>query len=149
MGRRPAPRRVTGNRSWGCTRTGRLEGGIGPAEETPIGAAGDPAERELRAKYHDWCSARLAERFLQLSPSEIYELAERAPAAGSGGVAPQLVRDALPDAGNDPFRELIERVTEVLIAEVGLPTFEQWAAAYEASPAEIERDLLGFWRDAT
>jgi hypothetical protein len=83
-----------------------------------------------------------------LSPSEIYELAERAPAEGSGGVAPKLVWEALPDAGSDPFRALIERVTEVLISEVGLPTFEQWAAAYEAAPAEIERDLLGFWRES-
>ena len=29
----------------------------------------------LRAKYLDWCSARLAERFLDLSPEEIYALA--------------------------------------------------------------------------
>ena len=32
----------------------------------------------LRAKYLDWCSARIAERFLALSPDEIYQLAERA-----------------------------------------------------------------------
>ena len=32
-------------------------------------------ESTLRAKYLDWCSARLAERFLDLSPEEIYALA--------------------------------------------------------------------------
>ena len=39
----------------------------------------DPeAGRVLRAKYLDWCSARIADRFLRLTPEEIYKLAERA-----------------------------------------------------------------------
>lgn len=131
-------------------RTGRLEGGIGPAEENPAGGRSEPAEeRELKAKYHDWCSARLAERFLQLSPAEIYDMAERVPETGGGGVAPRLVGERLPEAGSVQFRHLIARLTEVLAAEVGLPTFEQWEAAYRASPAEIERDLLGFWKESS
>ena len=36
---------------------------------------GETGEGTLRAKYLDWCSARLAERFLDLSPEEIYALA--------------------------------------------------------------------------
>lgn len=40
---------------------------------------GDPAEdRVLRAKYLDWCSARIADRFLELTPDQIYELAHPA-----------------------------------------------------------------------
>lgn len=35
-------------------------------------------ERVLRAKYLDWCSARIAERFLELTPDQIYELAHPA-----------------------------------------------------------------------
>ncbi|MFO7894110.1 MAG: hypothetical protein R6U63_10260 [Longimicrobiales bacterium] len=39
---------------------------------------GGTGESTLRAKYLDWCSARLAERFLDLSPEEIYALARPA-----------------------------------------------------------------------
>lgn len=34
-------------------------------------------ERILRAKYLDWCSARVADRFLALTPEQIYDLAHR------------------------------------------------------------------------
>jgi hypothetical protein len=60
----------------------------------------DPAgERILRAKYLDWCSARVADRFLELTPDQIYELAhwrsgdggeQSSPPLGSGEVSPTL-----------------------------------------------------------
>jgi hypothetical protein len=54
----------------------------------------------------------------------------------------------LPEAGSEAFRELIARVTDTLVAELGLPTFEQWSEAYRADPAPFEQDLLGLWREA-
>ena len=42
----------------------------------------------LRAKYLDWCSARLAERFLDLSPEEIYALARPDAPDASGSSEP-------------------------------------------------------------
>jgi hypothetical protein len=46
----------------------------------------DPAECGLlRAKYLDWCSAQVADRFLRLTPDQIYELAEQASREGGGG----------------------------------------------------------------
>lgn len=32
-------------------------------------------DRVLRAKYLDWCSAKVADRFLELTPDQIYDLA--------------------------------------------------------------------------
>jgi hypothetical protein len=114
-------------------------------------------EQELRAKYLDWCSARLADRFLALSPDEIYELAERAShgredahvAIGASGSAawPINTRNLAEAAVTEPenFRILIARVTEVL-AET-LPTYEDWVEAYQADPARYDEELLGFWRE--
>ena len=115
-------------------------------------------EQELRAKYLDWCSARLADRFLALSPDEIYELAERAshgrddaPVAfgvsGSEAALPQRSHSFAEAAVKEPenFRNLIARVTEVLADT--LPTFETWLAGYRADPARYEEELLGFWKE--
>ncbi|MGQ0562434.1 MAG: hypothetical protein ACT443_11230 [Gemmatimonadota bacterium] len=126
----------------------------------------------LRAKYLDWCSARIAERFLALSPDEIYLLAERATGASAdqAGALPPLSHFQLPnhtepdwhaaigqavvalaDSESEDgvsFRNVVSRVTEVLADEMELPTFEEWAAAYSEAPEEFDRDLLGFWREA-
>lgn len=118
---------------------------------------------ELRAKYLDWCSARLADRFLALSPDEIYELAERA----SHGRMDTLVASGASETPTDPalpnptrtspaafawrepesFRLLVARVTEVLAETLPLPTFEDWAAAYREDPKRFDVELLGFWKD--
>jgi hypothetical protein len=47
----------------------------------------------------------------------------------------------------EPFRALVAKVTEVLADRIGLPTFEEWSAAYQESPADFDSDLLGFWRE--
>ncbi len=102
------------------------------------------AGRELRAKWLDWCSARLADRFLRLTPDEIYELAQRAslesePAGGAGEgrrVGTEL-----------SYRSLVELVTEALQAQNPLPSFEEWAAAYAEAPERFDQELLGLWRE--
>lgn len=105
----------------------------------------------LRAKYLDWCSARLAERFLRLTPEEIYELAQRAsPSAPAGsGSADSGGAEALPsDAGPvESFRHIVERVTVALAVNLDLPVFEQWAAAYREQPSRYDDELLGFWTE--
>ena len=123
----------------------------------------ETSERILRAKYLDWCSARVAERFLALTPDEIYELAEAAThgqpmaepvAALSAFFAPEHEmawkhgldpNTATSDA--EPFRALVAKVTEVLAERIALPTFEEWSAAYQESPQDFDNDLLGFWRE--
>jgi hypothetical protein len=115
----------------------------------------DPGEDDLLLrKYHDWCSARLAERFLQLTPEEIFALAEEAeavrgdlPDAGSDGSSPAGETDrARPSirgtpSGGSSYRGLIQRVTGALAKRVGLPTYEQWLAAYGEDPERFEGEL--------
>lgn len=98
------------------------------ADPNPPEPGGD---RVLRAKYYDWCSARIAERFVQLSVERIYELA---------GAAADNTREL-------SFAEVVDRATEALAAEMSLPSFESWLAAYRAEPERYEEDLAGFWRD--
>ena len=126
----------------------------------------------LRAKYLDWCSARIADRFLALSPDEIYQLAERAthgPADMASPLPPLSSFDfpnttepdwhaaidqtvtAIADDSLEAatFRTLVARVTEVLADEMELPTFEEWSAAYSEAPEEFDSEMLGFWKDQT
>lgn len=93
--------------------------------------------RILRAKYLDWCSARVAERFLQLTPDEIYRVAHEG-AGGAGADSPVGVELS--------YRTLVERVTEALTARMELPSYEEWAAAYAESPERFEAELSGLWR---
>lgn len=131
-------------------------------------AASEAAEiRVLRAKYLDWCSARLADQFLALSPDEIYDLAQRGSrdrnldpgstlaewvADPSDPVLPQQIPDVLQHwavFASDPasFPGLVARVTEALVERLHLPAFEQWAEAYRANPEPFEHELLGLWRE--
>lgn len=136
-----------------------------PPSESGIMAGPDRSERILRAKYLDWCSARVAESFLALTPDEIYQLAEAAtrgqpnpaePSASLSSIfgsndAEATVRtphDAMTATREaEPFGRLVAKVTEVLADRIGLPTFEEWSTAYLESPADFDGDLLGFWRE--
>jgi len=107
--------------------------------------AGDPeVGRVLRAKYLDWCSARLADRFLRLTPDEIYELAQRAEAeseSAHGTTGERAVGTEL------SYRAVVERVTEALASRIQLPTYEEWLAAYTEAPERFDEELLGLWRE--
>jgi hypothetical protein len=126
----------------------------------------------LRAKYLDWCSARIAERFLALSPDEIYQLAERATHGPADMASPLPLLSSLnfpnttepdwhaaidqavtavadDDSESATFRILVARVTEVLADEMELPTFEEWSAAYTEAPEDFDGDMLGFWKEET
>ncbi len=100
----------------------------------------------MRAKYLDWCSARLAERFLDLTPEEIYERA-RPGSLDAGPGPPNGVPAVLPSPTNETYRDLVQRVTDSLLEESALPTFEQWADAYRHSPRRFDAELLGFWKE--
>jgi hypothetical protein len=107
----------------------------------------EPSDRTLRAKYLDWCSARLAERFLDLTPEQIYERARPESGTAASEALPADAPDALPPPTNESYRELVQRVTDSLLEESALPTFEQWADAYRQSPRRFDAELLGFWKE--
>ena len=106
----------------------------------------------LRSKYHDWCSARVADRFVELTPEQIYELAH----AGGGGETGRMrgggEASASSDAGafslqDADFSDMVRRVTEVLATGMDLPPFEDWVASYRADPARYDGEMMGLWRD--
>ena len=97
--------------------------GVTPAEE-----------RVLRAKYLDFCSARLAEIFLSLSDERIFVLVEEAAREGRLNVAELS------------FDQMVKLVTEKLRASVPLPDFETWAREYRSEPERYEPYLMGLWK---
>lgn len=129
----------------------------------------------LRAKYLDWCSAQVADRFLELTPDQIYDLAYGSPsgledgqsvasiapgsseaekaaecqsnsaASSSSPVATWVASAGDPESGIQ-YRVLVERVAEMLAARMQLPSFDEWVEAYLAAPDRYEAELLGFWR---
>jgi len=96
------------------------------------------AEREelevLRAKYHDYCSAQLADLLLYLSPDEIYLLAQKAS------------RDILDTPPEAAYAQMVELATAWLARKVALlPPFEIWLEDYRAHPDRYEEYLMGLW----
>jgi hypothetical protein len=100
------------------------------------GGTGGTADPVLRAKYSDFCSARVAEVLLSLSPDEMYLLAEEA-ARRSGGGLPERPLG---------YEDMVRLATEHLSSRLGLPTFEAFAAAYRENPDHFDREMLGLWQ---
>ncbi len=95
--------------------------------------ASDPDEM-LRAKYHDFCSARVVELLLELSPDEMYVLAEAA--AGGPG-----------ERGSLSYNRIVQLATARITQDADLPTFAEWAEAYRAAPEKFDDLIMGLWED--
>ena len=113
--------------------------------------AGDDDLSVLRSKYHDWCSARVADRFVELTPEEIYELAH------GGGAGDGARMRGMPEASasfdadafsleETSYTDLVRRVTEALTTSLALPSFETWSEGYRQDPEKYDREMLGFWK---
>ena len=87
----------------------------------------------LRAKYLDYCSARISEVFLTLTDEHTYQLMEEA--AGEA---------ALP-AGALSFQAMMQLVTRKLRTSVPLPDLETWIEEYTEDPDRYDPFLLGLW----
>ena len=84
----------------------------------------------MRARYVDYCAARISEVFLSLSDERTYALMEEA------------ARDAEIEIGSLGFSEMMDLVTERLRMNVPLPSFEDFAREYREDPARFEALLL-------
>ena len=95
------------------------------------------ADREgdsvLRAKYRDYCSARVADALLSLSPEEVFALAE-AEARASDRLAP--------NSHNEAIRLATGRIRDRL----DLPDYSSWAEEYVKDPSRFDPYLMGLWR---
>lgn len=88
----------------------------------------------LRAKYLDYCSAKVAETLLGLSADQIYLLAQEAADTSRSR-----------ESGEFSYGDAVRLATKRIAAQLSLPPFELWVAAYQEDPARFEGDLLGLW----
>ncbi len=109
----------------------RRVGKGGPRQ--PREATAEP-EEVLRAKYYDYCSARVCDVFLELEEERVFELARAA----------EHRVGAVPGALN--FQDLAALLVEQLLDDMGLPDFESWAEDYRRNPERYDQYLLGLWR---
>jgi hypothetical protein len=108
---------------------------VGGAERAAGLNSGDGIDEVLRAKYLDFCSARLTEVFLSLSEERIYGLVEEA------------AREANLQVGTLNFQTMVRLVTAKLEQSVPLPDLQTWAEEYSADPDRFEEHLLGLWKE--
>lgn len=107
------------------------EGEAGTAREPATGI--DPI---LRAKYLDYCSARISEVFLSLTDERTYALMEEA------------AQDSRLNVGSLSFQSMMRLVTRKLQESVPLPDMETWIREYREDPARYDPLLLGLWKRA-
>lgn len=91
------------------------------------------SEEILRAKYHDFCSAQVADILLLLSPDEMFVLAQ----------------DAAREAGHSGelgYEEIVTLATEKVSRKLDLPPFDVWVREYQENPEHFEQYLMGFWQ---
>ena len=98
----------------------------------PAGASGPRSEEILRAKYHDFCSAQVADILLLLSPDEMFILAQDAAREA----------DVTGDLG---YEQIVTLATERVSQKLALPPFDVWARDYRENPERYDQYLLGFW----
>ncbi len=94
-------------------------------------ASSDPV---LRAKYLDYCSARVAEVLLRLSADDMYLLAQEV-ARESGEVHKEV----------PSFGTIVRLATERITRELSLPDFPDWMREYKKNPEGFEREMIGLW----
>jgi hypothetical protein len=87
----------------------------------------------LRAKYLDYCSARISEVFLSLTDEHTYQLMEEA------------AREADLTVGALSFQAMMQLVTRKLRMSVPLPDMETWIMEYSQHPERYDPYMLGLW----
>ncbi len=105
-------------------------------DEDGLERAPAPEDGEtLRAKYYDYCSARVADVLLGMTPDQIFVVAEEA--AKARGLE-----------GPVSYDRMVGLATEHISRQLGLPSFTSWLEAYTSDPASIEAKLLGLWESS-
>ncbi|MFQ5529263.1 MAG: hypothetical protein ACE5FP_02850 [Gemmatimonadota bacterium] len=90
----------------------------------------EPPDEEVRARYLDYCAARISEVFLSLSDERTYQLMEEA------------AREAGLEIGSLGFSEMMDLVTQRLRHSVPLPEFDEWVQEYRATPEQFDHLFL-------
>jgi len=104
--------------------------GSGKGADSHLG----PTEAILRAKYLDYCSARVADALLRMTPDEMFLLAQRAEEE------PRRKGEPVP-----AYSEIVRLATGRISKSLALPDFATWAEEYHRNPQQFEAELLGLW----
>jgi hypothetical protein len=99
---------------------------------------------DLRLLYLDWCSTRVARRFLELSHDEVWlrsHLAETLPAAPGEPV--DWTGEGAAEERVPGYLDLVRRTALLLAEEMKLPSYAEWRGEYLKDPTGIREDLLG------
>ena len=91
------------------------------------------SEALLRAKYHDYCSAQVADTLLLMSPDDIFVMAQEA--AQASGSEAELSYD-----------RAVQLATATVFNRLALPPFDAWLADYRANPERYARYFMGLWQ---
>ncbi len=89
----------------------------------------------LRAKYLDYCSARISEVFLSLSDEHTYQLMEEAALEADVAI------------GTLGFQGMMRLVTHKLRKSIPLPDIDTWIGEYREDPGRYDPYLLGLWEE--
>lgn len=96
---------------------------------------GRPVDPVLRAKFLDYCSARVAEVLVGLSADEMYVLAQ------------EVASESRVDAGDSfSYDEIVRLATWRLSETIPLPTLQEFEEAYRDDPERFDREMLGLWK---
>jgi hypothetical protein len=106
----------------------------GPRKPEPLGEREVSIDPVLRAKYLDYCSARVADLLLQLTPDEMFLLAQEA--------ADELDADAREPLS---YTRIVRLATDRISRKLDLPDLPTWIDAYRKDPQRYEREMLGLW----
>lgn len=104
-----------------------------PRKSAPREESGEASDRVLRAKYLDYCSAKVADLLLRLTPDEMYLLAQDA--------ARELESDEEPLS----YTEIVRLSTDRISRKLAIPDFPAWLQQYRRDPQRFENELLGLW----
>ena len=107
-----------------------------PEKAPSIGGSQESGNRVLRAKYLDYCSARVAEALLRLTADEMYVLAQEV--AGETTEA---------DGDLPSFNEIVRLATDRITRDLALPPFSEWVGAYRKDPQRFDAEMIGLWRE--
>lgn len=82
---------------------------------------------DLWDRYVDWCSAKVSEHLLALSPEELWFRAHGREAGSAQHPA--------------SFSEIVQALSHQVFLELKLPDFGAWRTQYEQDPRPFEDDL--------
>jgi hypothetical protein len=104
----------------------------------------DLSEEDFRRLYLDWCSSRVAKRFLELSLDEVWFRSNEAasspspdPPSHSAESPSGIAVERIPD-----YLEVVRKTALILAEEMQLPNFADWKIAYLEDPAAFAKDIV-------